>query len=99
MKNIDKDKLLLRIGDARFSIQIKEKPEPMDSKIDNLLADFADILWKQIPYKTAHWIFDEIKLSWMKCSNCCVSQTSTSCFSYCPNCGAEMSEEPTYAKN
>lgn len=38
------------------------------------------------------WIFGStLGHGWMKCSNCCVSQSGqTSCWSYCPNCGAEM---------
>lgn len=38
------------------------------------------------------WIFGEtMGHSWMKCSECCVSQDGqTACFSYCPNCGAKM---------
>ena len=29
--------------------------------------------------------------SWMKCSECCVSQDGqTATFTYCPNCGAKM---------
>lgn len=38
------------------------------------------------------WIFGStLGHGWMKCSNCCVSQSGqTSCWSYCPNCGADM---------
>ena len=41
---------------------------------------------------TPHWIFgNSYGRAWMKCSNCCVSQSGqTSCWSYCPNCGAKM---------
>ena len=42
--------------------------------------------------KTAHWVFgNTMGHSWMKCSECCVSQSGqTGCWTYCPNCGAEM---------
>ena len=42
--------------------------------------------------KVGHWIFGEtMGHSWMKCSECCVSQDGqTLCFTYCPNCGAKM---------
>lgn len=42
--------------------------------------------------KVGHWIFGEtMGHSWMKCSECCVSQDGqTACFTYCPNCGAKM---------
>ena len=39
-----------------------------------------------------HWIFGSTNgNSWMKCSQCLVSQDGqTACFSFCPNCGASM---------
>lgn len=42
--------------------------------------------------KVGKWIFGEtMGHSWMKCSECCVSQDGqTACFTYCPNCGAKM---------
>ena len=45
--------------------------------------------------KTAHWVFgNTMGHSWMKCSKCCVSQNGqTGCWTYCPNCGAEMKGE------
>lgn len=41
------------------------------------------------------WIFGHSRTSsWMTCSICCKAQSGqTACFSYCPNCGAEMREE------
>ncbi len=44
------------------------------------------------PVRHGKWIFgNTLGHSWMKCSECCVSQDGqTSCFSYCPNCGAKM---------
>lgn len=38
------------------------------------------------------WIFGQtMGHSWMKCSECCVSQDGqTATFTYCPNCGAKM---------
>ena len=38
------------------------------------------------------WIFGStLGHGWMKCSNCCVSQSGqTLCWSFCPNCGADM---------
>ena len=48
--------------------------------------------------KKAHWVFGStMGHSWMKCSNCLVTQQGqTATFSYCPNCGAEMNEDATY---
>ena len=42
--------------------------------------------------KTGKWIFGStLGHSWMKCSECCVSQDGqTACFTYCPHCGAKM---------
>lgn len=38
------------------------------------------------------WVFGStLGHGWMKCSNCCVSQSGqTLCWSFCPNCGADM---------
>ena len=49
---------------------------------------------KQQEQKKAKWVFGTtMNRGWMKCSNCCVSQTPCGTFSYCPNCGAEMEEQ------
>ena len=49
------------------------------------------------PIQTAHWIIGvTLNHPWMKCSECLVSQTLTSVFSYCPNCGADMVEDVQY---
>lgn len=42
--------------------------------------------------KHGRWIFGQtMGHSWMKCSECCVSQGGqTATFTYCPNCGAKM---------
>lgn len=47
--------------------------------------------------KHGHWIFGDTKgHSWMKCSECCVSQSGqTATFTYCPNCGSRMDNIPT----
>ena len=47
------------------------------------------------PVRHGHWIFGEtMGHSWMKCSECCVSQSGqTATFTYCPNCGAKMDED------
>jgi hypothetical protein len=44
------------------------------------------------PVRHGKWIFGStLGHSWMKCSECCVSQDGqTLCFSYCPNCGTRM---------
>lgn len=56
-----------------------------------LVRDVIEVL-KEQGRKTGHWVFgNTMGHSWMKCSNCLVSQSGqTACFSYCPNCGAEM---------
>lgn len=49
---------------------------------------------------TPSWVCEkmiDMGHSWMKCSHCLVAQQGqTATFSYCPNCGAEMSEDATY---
>ena len=47
------------------------------------------------PVRHGKWIFGStLGHSWMKCSECCVSQDGqTLCFSYCPNCGTRMDGE------
>lgn len=44
------------------------------------------------PVVHGEWEFGEtLHHPWMKCSVCNVSQSGhTSCFSFCPNCGADM---------
>lgn len=44
------------------------------------------------PVRHGKWIFGTtLGHSWMKCSECCVSQNGqTATFTYCPNCGARM---------
>lgn len=48
--------------------------------------------------KKAHWVFGTVNgNNYMKCSSCLKSQEGqTATFSYCPNRGAEMSEDATY---
>ena len=64
--------------------------------------DFIDthVVWNAptvdaVPVRHGKWIFGStLGHSWMKCSECCVSQDGqTLCFSYCPNCGAKMDGE------
>lgn len=45
-----------------------------------------------VPVVHGEWEFGEtMHHPWMKCSECNVSQSGwTSCFSFCPNCGAKM---------
>lgn len=47
------------------------------------------------PVRHGRWIFgDTMGRSWMKCSECLVSQSGrTLCFTYCPSCGAKMDLE------
>lgn len=66
------------------------------------LSEYSDKLWRNAyergkrdalaERKTGRWIFGHtLGHSWMKCSECLVSQDGqTACFSYCPNCGAMM---------
>lgn len=55
--------------------------------------EFASIADAE-PVRHGHWIFGQtMGHSWMKCSECCVSQSGqTATFTYCPNCGAKMDE-------
>lgn len=56
------------------------------------LRKIAEGEYKQVVH--AHWIFGSTQgHSWMKCSNCLVSQSGqTATFTYCPSCGALMNE-------
>lgn len=64
------------------------------SCIVKLHADTLSLLKEQqkLIDDAPHWIFgNSYGHAWMKCSNCCVSQSGqTACWSYCPNCGARM---------
>ena len=74
-----------------------DSEEPINEK-DKLLLEVNKAICnaiKEMPddeRKTGKWIFGEtMGHSWMKCSECCVSQDGqTACFTYCPNCGAKM---------
>ena len=63
----------------------------MNRRIDEALSAAMQALTAE-PVKYGSWIFGETKgHSWMKCSECCVSQSGqTATFTYCPNCGADM---------
>jgi len=60
--------------------------------VDDWAKEMAEELLKEQKPKTGHWVFgNSYGHAWMKCSNCCVSQSGqTACWSYCPNCGARM---------
>lgn len=74
--------------------------------VDYLLQDSLEIIREQVSLihflknqrQKGHWIFSSSNgHSWMKCSQCLVSQDEqTACFSFCPNCGAGMEEEPEH---
>lgn len=57
---------------------------------EDIILDFPTV--DAEPVKHGHWVFGStLGHSWMKCSECCVSQSGqTLCFTYCPNCGARM---------
>lgn len=66
---------------------------PTVGNAETLLLDISDVEnAPTIEERKGKWIFGEtIGHSWMKCSECCVSQDGqTACFTYCPNCGARM---------
>lgn len=46
------------------------------------------------PVRHGHWVFgNTLGHSWMKCSECLVSQNGqTATYTYCPDCGAKMDE-------
>lgn len=50
--------------------------------------------------KMGHWIYtgDYITDGMLKCSECGFEHDVSDRFSYCPNCGANMSEIPTVAE-
>lgn len=47
------------------------------------------------PVRHGNWVFgNTLGHSWMKCSECLVSQNGqTATYTYCPNCGARMDGE------
>ena len=71
-----------------------------------LIHDAKEVLTEQVSLihflkhqrQKGHWVFGSSNgHSWMKCSQCLVSQDGqTACFSFCPNCGASMEEEPEH---
>ena len=84
-----------------------EREESIEERIERLpsantdLSDFSDKLWaaayergKAEAVRHGHWIFgNTLGHSWMKCSECLVSQNGqTATYTYCPNCGARMDE-------
>lgn len=68
---------------------------PVFEAYQNILTNAISLLKEQPERKPAHWVFgNTMGHSWMKCSECCVSQSGqTGCWTYCPNCGAEMKGE------
>lgn len=80
-----------------FDIAEDDSEEPINEK-DKLLLEVNKAVCnaiKDMPddeQKTGKWIFGStLGHSWMKCSECCVSQDGqTACFTYCPNCGSKM---------
>lgn len=62
--------------------------------LDSGLFNEMKARWSGETVKHGHWIFGQtMGHSWMKCSECCVSQGGqTATFTYCPNCGAKMDE-------
>lgn len=97
-KLIDADELKKRFAKAQAYIQDGEFAEAFYAHGDNLatewdcVEDIVDSMPTIEERKTGKWIFGEtMGHSWMKCSECCVSQDGqTACFTYCPNCGAKM---------
>lgn len=73
---------------------------------DYLMQESLEIIREQVSLihflkhqrQKGHWVFGSSNgHSWMKCSQCLVSQDGqTACFSFCPNCGASMEEEPEH---
>jgi len=89
-------------GDGYKDINLEELSES-DKKIASTIAKFLINTIVVIdefptvdaePVKHGHWIFGQtMGHSWMKCSECCVSQSGqTATFTYCSNCGAKMDE-------
>ena len=77
-----------RHGDEIGSCYEEEPCEELQSEFAS--APVADVE----PVRHGRWIWgDTMGHSWMKCSECLVSQSGqTLCFTYCPNCGANMDE-------
>lgn len=97
MRPIDAWKLRRRVEDwiqefsKEFSIEYIYQRRDLEDLLDYI--DDAPTIGKE-----AHWVFGATKgHSWMKCSDCLYSyEWQTSTFSYCPNCGARMSEDVEY---
>lgn len=90
-KYIDAEAAKRVIRDLSLHGTVTATPQQLEAAIDEIPA--ADVE----PVRHGRWIFGEtIGHSWMKCSECLVSQSGhTLCFSYCPNCGAKMDGEVT----
>ena len=71
---------------------IKLLPVELDAETVQRCIEAVSNLPSAQPVRHGKWIFGStLGHSWMKCSECCVSQDGqTLCFSYCPNCGAKM---------
>jgi len=88
---IDAD-VLRDLIDGGYDIDFDEVPETKKALLH--MVDYQETVDVR---ENVHgeWIFGEtMGHSWMKCSNCCVSQSGqTATFSFCPNCGADMRGE------
>ena len=93
MRLIDADALIDEIGIIKRIREEKgfEKCLFSDEKITEMISG----MHTKHPQKHAHWVFgNTLGHSWMKCSECLVSQDGqTSTWTYCPNCGAVMDEK------
>ena len=94
LEQVDRD-----IELARYDMHLLMKMrQPISVVAEDLLELYDERKEILKANKRAHWIFGStMGHSWMKCSHCLVAQQGqTATFSYCPNCGAEMSEDATH---
>lgn len=100
MRLIDADVLKKYLDDCKYCKNCPKETKRIHCDLTCPFPDYCDDEWQRVideqptieERKTGKWIFGEtMGHSWMKCSECCKSQDGqTLCFTYCPNCGAEM---------
>ena len=109
MKLIDADKVMKLIPTEEYNARMVIANAPivdvdsLNAKHEDIgyekgyrdgYAEALEVTVDAEPVRHGYWILGQtMGHSWMKCSECCVSQDGqTATFTYCPNCGAKMRE-------
>ena len=100
MRLIDADALLSKYISNKYKGNILTAQTDYAQGARDIIEDIIDAPTIEPAQKKAKWVFGTtMNRGWMKCSNCCVSQTPCGTFSYCPNCGAKMEGEENENKS